>query len=68
MDAPIATVNEPEERISDIEEKLMQRKDCKKKREKQLRAHKERIQEINDSLKKITSKLLEFQRARERDR
>ena len=38
--------------MSDIEYKLMVRKEAEEKREKQLRAHKERLREINASLRR----------------
>ena len=44
-----ARVNEVEERMSDIEDKLMERKEAEEKREKQL-VHEECLREINDSL------------------
>ena len=47
LDALTYRVNEAEERISDIEGKLMERKEAEEKREKQLIAHEERLQEIN---------------------
>ena len=43
LDALTARVNKAEERKSDIEDKLMERKEPKKKREKQLIAHEERL-------------------------
>ena len=51
LDALTARVNEVEERVSDIEDKLMVRKEAEE-REKQLGAHKERLREINDSLRR----------------
>ena len=45
-------VNEVEERVSDIEDKLMVRKEVEEKREKQLKAHEEGFREINDSLRR----------------
>ena len=38
--------------MSDIEDKLMARKEAEEKREKQLKYHEERLREINDSLRK----------------
>ena len=43
-------VNEVEERVSDVEDKLMARKEAEEKGEKQLKDHEERLREINDSL------------------
>ena len=44
-------VNEVGERVDDIKDKLMARKEAEKK-EKQLKDHEERIREINDSLRR----------------
>ena len=44
-------VNEAEERISDIEDKWMERKEDEGKREKRLMDHEERLQKISDSTK-----------------
>ena len=58
--------------MSDIENKLMQRKDAEKKRENQLRSHKERLREINDSWRRKNIHLIgipeEAERERERER
>ena len=43
-------VNEVEERVSDIGDKLMARKEAEEKEKKQLKDHEERLKEINDSL------------------
>ena len=44
-------VNEVEERVSDIEDKLMTRKEAEEPGEKQLKDHEERLRRINESLK-----------------
>ena len=44
-------MNEVEEKVSDIEDKLMARKEVEEKREKQLKDHEERLRKINDSLR-----------------
>ena len=41
--------------MSDIEEKLMVRKEAEEKREKQFRDHEESLKEINDSLRRKNS-------------
>ena len=57
-------VNEVEERVSDIEDKLMARKEAEEKWEKQLKDHEERLREINDKPQKEKNlHLLGFQRA-----
>lgn len=52
LDALTARVNEAEGRLSDIEDKLMKRKEDKENTENKLRAHEERLQEICHSLRK----------------
>ena len=47
LDALIARINEVEERGSDVEDKLMERKETEEKREKQLGTHGERLKELN---------------------
>ena len=49
MDTLTARVNEAEERVSDIEGKLMERKEAEEKREKQLMDHEGRLREIKDA-------------------
>ena len=61
-------VNEVEERVSDIEDKLMARKEAEEKREKQLKDHKERLREINDSLRRKNLHLIGVPEGAERDR
>ena len=41
-----------EERVSDIEDKLMAKRETEEKRDKQLKDHEDRLREINDSLGK----------------
>ena len=72
LDVLTAMVNEVEERVSDIEDKLMVRKEAEGKKEKQLRAHEERLRGINDSLRMKNIHLIgipeEAERERERER
>ena len=46
LDALTARVKEAEERISDIDDKLMERKETEENKGKQLIAHEERLQKI----------------------
>ena len=46
------TVNEVEERVSDIEYKLMANRETEEKRDKQLKDHEDRLSKIKDSLRK----------------
>ena len=61
-------VNEVEERVSDIEDKLMARKEAEEKREKQLKDHEEKLREINDSLRRKNLCLISVPEGTERDR
>ncbi|CAD7666566.1 unnamed protein product [Nyctereutes procyonoides] len=45
-------VNEVEERVSDIEDKLLAKRETEEKRDKQLKNHEDRLREINDTLRK----------------
>ena len=51
MEPLTVRVNEAEERISDIKDKMIENKEAEKKRDKQLLDHKERSQEISDTIK-----------------
>ena len=50
LDALTPRVSEAEERVSDIEDKLMERKEAEGKREKQLMDHEGRLQEISNTI------------------
>ena len=52
LEFPTTRVNEIEERVSDIEDKLMARQEAEEKREKQLKDHEEGLKEINDILRR----------------
>ena len=51
MDALTARANEAEERVSNREEKIMERKEAEEKREKQLLGQEGRLQEIRNTIK-----------------
>ena len=51
MEALTARINEAEERVSDIEDQMMENKEAEQKRGKQLLDHKGRIQEISDTIR-----------------
>ena len=55
-------VNEVEERVCNIEEKLMARKEAEEKREKKSKDHEKRLRDINDSLERKIYIYLGFQR------
>ena len=54
--------------MSDIEDKLMARKEAEEKREKQLKDHEERLREINDSLRRKNLHLIGVPEGTKRDR
>ena len=43
-------INEVEEQVSDIEDKLMAKRETEEKRDRQLKDQEDRLREINDSL------------------
>ena len=45
-------VNKVEERVSEIEDKLMAKRKTEEKRDRQLKDQEDRLREINDSLRK----------------
>ena len=51
MEALTARINEAEERISDIEDQMMESKEAEKRRDKQPLDHEGRIGEISDTIK-----------------
>ena len=61
-------VNEVEERVSDIEDKLMAKRETEEKRDKQLKDHEDRLREISDSLRKKNVCLIGVPEGAERDR
>ena len=61
-------VNEVEERVSDIEDKLMARKETGEKRERQLKDHEERLREINHSLRRKNLHIIGVPESAERAR
>ena len=54
--------------MSDIEDKLMARKEAEEKREKQLKDHEERLREINDSLRRKNLHSIGVPEGAERDK
>ena len=67
MEALTARINEAEERISGIQDQMMEDKDAEKKRDKQLLDHEGRIWEISDTIKWnniIIIRILEEERER----
>ena len=51
MEALTARINEAEERISDIEDQIMENKETEQKRDKQLLDREGRTREISDTLR-----------------
>ena len=65
MDALEARVNEVEERVSNKEDELMERKEAEEKKKKTIKKHEERLQEINDSLRRNNIRLIGIPEDRE---
>ena len=54
--------------MSDIEDKLMAKRETEEKRDKQLKDHEDRLREISDSLRKKNLRLIGVSKGAERDR
>ena len=54
--------------MSDIEDKLMARRETEEKREKQLKDHEDRLREINDNLRRKNIRSVGVPEGAERDR
>jgi len=63
-----ARINEAEERISDIEDQMMENKEAEKKRDKQLLDHKGRIREISDTIRRNNIRKIGIPEEEERER
>ena len=61
-------VNKVEEQVSDIEDKLIARRETEEKRHKQLKYHEDRLREINDSLRRKNLRLIGVPEGAKRDR
>ena len=68
MQALIARINEAEERISDMQDKMMENKEAKKKKDKQLLDHEGRIQEISDTISETLSNNWDSRRRGKKER
>ena len=68
LEVLMTRVNEVEEQVSDIEEKLMAKRETEEKRDKQLKDHEDRLREISDSLRKKNLRLIGVPEGAERDR
>ena len=64
----VLTTRVNEVRVSDIEDKLMAKRETEEKRDKQLKDHEDRLREINDSLRKKNLRLIGVPEGAERDR
>jgi len=58
--------NEAEERISDIEDQMMENKEAEKKRDKQLLDHEGRIREISDTIRQNNIRIIGISEEEER--
>ena len=61
-------VNKVEERVSDIEDKFMAKRETEVKRERQLKDKEDRLREINDSLKKKNLRVIRVPEGTKMDR
>ena len=68
MDAKVARMDEAEQRISNIEDKLMENTEAEKRREIKAKKHNLRIREISDSLKRNNIRIIGVPGDEERER
>ena len=68
LEVLMTRVHEVEERVSDIEDKLMAKRETEEKRDKQLKDHEDTLREINDSLRKKNIRLIGVPEGAERAR
>ena len=68
LDVITARVNEAEERISYIEDKMLECKEAEENREKQLRDHEGRLREISHTIKQISIRLTGVPEEQKRER
>ena len=61
-------VNKVEERVSDIEDKFMAKRETEVKRNRQLKDKEDRLREINDSLKKKNLRVIRVPEGTKLDR
>ena len=61
-------VNKVEERVGDIEDKWMAKRETEEKRDTKLKDHEDRLKEINDSLRKKNLHLIGVPKGTERNR
>ena len=67
MDAAAARMDKAEQRISDIEDKLIENNEAEKKRETKAKEHDLRIREISDSLKRNNIRIIGVPEEEERE-
>ena len=66
MAATVARMDEAEQSISYIEDKLMEKNEAEKKRETKAKEHNSRIREFSDSLKKNNIRIIRVPEEKER--
>ena len=67
MDAMTARMDKAEQRISDIEDKIIEKNEAEKKREIKAKEHDLRIREISDSLKRNNFRTIRVPEEEERE-
>ena len=58
LDTLTARVNDAEEWISELEDKMIERKEAKEAWDKQLETHENRLREINDAMKHSSVRII----------
>ena len=68
MDATVTRMDEAEQRLSNIEDKFMEKNEAEKKRETKAKEHDLRIREISDSLKRNDIRIIGVQKRKREKR
>ena len=68
LEVLMTRVNEEEERVSDIEAKLMAKRETEEKKDRQLKDQEDRLREINDNMRKKNLHVIEVPEGTKMDR
>ena len=68
MEAAIAWIEEAEERIAELEDKIVENEEAEKKRDKKIQEYEVRIRELSDATKRNDIHILEIPEEEERQK
>ena len=68
MEATIARIEDAEERIGELEDKILEKEEAEKKRDKKIQEYEGRIRELSDSMKRNNIYIIGVPEEEERER